>query len=236
MAEKGQSAEKQLLELIENSGGEDKAAQIKKGGSKKNVRAGKIARRRPYFLSLSGLRPSLSALKEKIKKASDLKDTENVIDFTRNALVVFIYFLFFVISLGIIRDSKAAKQLPNLIPIEKGTGALSLELNRSESFSFYADKLRQRNLFSVTKKEETPKAEAKRRQEEPILEKIRKNLRLVGLSPSRNKEDSYAMLEDITKGTTFFIKKGESILGYTVKDITNEKVVFTDGRETAELR
>ena len=61
-------------------------------------------------------------------------------------------------------------------------------------------------------------------------------LRLVGISPADQEEQSYTIIENIENQTTFFLKKGDSVLGLHVLDIFSDKVILGDGVDSVELR
>jgi len=73
--------------------------------------------------------------------------------------------------------------------------------------------------------------------EEDVLYGTRvSHLKLVGISIETNPEDSYAMVENTKSKITFFLKKGETLDGLFVKEVLEEKVVFESGGTEVELR
>ena len=100
--------------------------------------------------------------------------------------------------------------------------------------SFYLEKVRQRNIFSLEKpKEGVKKPASEFTPTTSVVVEMTQHLKLVGISWSANPD---AMIEDTRALRTFFIKRGELIGEVKVEAIKKDSVVLSYKGEEIELR
>jgi hypothetical protein len=99
-----------------------------------------------------------------------------------------------------------------------------------QRLSFYLTVISKRNIFVPY--EDKPKAgiKAQHEKDREIVRKT-KSLKLVGISWFDRVDTASAMIEDIEKEETYFLKKGEKINNLTINTIYADSIELSDGNE-----
>lgn len=229
MADKNISPEKRLLNIIEGEGNDAETG--------KPLRAN---RARKLF--------SLSALKGKISflKAHRLKEPIKIPKLAFNlgsfnllmqlCIVVLVIYLGMSVKVEFSRLLKHnwddnALQGPVISADVKAVASLL------QSDSYYLNKVKSRNLFGFADEPKENKKvdfkETEKKNEPSELEKIAKNLKLVGISWS---SDPDAIIEDEKAQKTYFVKTGHKINEIVVQAIYQDKVILHYKSQEVELR
>jgi len=103
----------------------------------------------------------------------------------------------------------------------------------TKTASYFLEKVRQRDIFSMGAQDESEAADAKSKGPTLGIIEATKHLRLVGISWSA---DPDAMIEDTTAVRTFFIKRGQMIGDVKVEAIFKDKIVLRYNKEEIELK
>ncbi|MBU1999008.1 MAG: hypothetical protein ABIG46_07935 [Candidatus Omnitrophota bacterium] len=230
--EKFPSPEKQLLNLIEGS--KPKIDIPKPATSPAPALAGtpipsysinqsKAGRAGLSVISFGAWLGRFSFLKQRLKQLSKSGQLESeAISFTNRALSVAIVLclIYFVVDIpfSLVNLKKAPKINVNF---QANTKPLSAsEESLLKNFSYYLDKVRQRDIFKIGSK---PKIVENRDELQDKITEFTKNLKLVGISWS---DDPDAMVEDLANRKTYFIKRGQSIGELEVQAIFRDKIVL----------
>lgn len=219
MAEPQQSAEKDLLKIIENP--KDIDSQKKPAVSESSAAAAAP-------LS-AGAKSKKSASSVNVR--SLLLDRRNII---RGLVAITVgAFIFFIVStIQEYSKLKKARNFDSFTYIVNGqeqkatvnSGPLtSMAANEEESGRGL------RNIFR-------PGAKAPDEQKKESVPSPSQDLKLVGIAVEKNPDDSYAMVENERTKITFFLKKGESIEGMKVTEITEDRIVLDAQGQKIELR
>ena len=224
--------EKQLLSLIESS-----------KTNRQGVQAQAIKHKRLSFFSFGAWVGRISFFKGAFKKrVQGSKPSYLNIKLVNRVLGLCILVLAVYFTNDLYGSLNSLKVMPDLG--FKPQEDVSLEGAQSPSFikkeaSYYTEKVSQRDIFKMGKKE--PIVEEVAPQETPaeipvatskIIEKTQ-NLRLVGISWSNNPD---AMIEDTKALSTFFVRRGQMIGEVKVQAIFKDKVVLSYEGEETELR
>jgi len=233
MAEaKNLTAEQQLLQLIES---QDKQAEPAKEESKAPAPPPKPAAvRRQPVISADLMRGKIAFLQDNIKDILKKGDVDAVLGLVNNVLIAVICLFFVFLAIDLVFKQKKTGVLPNMENLMKQKTEKSLEIDMPKDSMYYMEKLKKRDIFKP-KPKELPKVEAPKIPVSNINDTA-KDLKLVGLSPSEDGDGNIAMIENTKAVTTHFLKKGDTILGLTVTDITMDKVVLSDGKAETELK
>jgi len=223
MAEGRITPEKELLNLIEGSKNND-TGQASKIALKRKVNS---------FLSFGAAIGRLSFFKDYLKGAVkgkrfylDIKATNRILAFCIVTLIAF----FIANFVGSLMNSK------KLLNLEFNVASAQPPLNFPDvsalkPASYYLENAKTRNIFSLvaetgSKENEIQAARAK-------IAELLQNLKLVGISWS---DDPDIIIEDTKKKQAFFLKKGQNINEFTIKDVYKDRVVLSYGQENVELR
>ena len=217
--------EKQLLKIIESS----------KSGSSRGVYAQSSRRHGMSWLNFGAWLGRISFFKVKLERFSNGLSLEQLDVKTTNRILGFAIFLLALYFTG---SSIAAFLRLNQLPhLEANTPAAKTELSFPEpeglkkSSSYYLDKVRERDIFSMGAK----KAAQDKEPQGPSakLLEIAANLKLVGISWSN---DPDAMIEDIKNTKTYFVKRGDMVADTKVQAIFRDKVILSLSGEEIELK
>jgi len=222
--EKPLTPEKQLLNLIEKP--------LDKG----SLRAAAVKYQGSSIFSLGALRGRFAFFKKKSKVAfgpAGFKQLDIKILNTGLKFFVFILAAYFIFSL-----------LESVINLKKGVD-LKTSYNRaqevkpsaitgfSKAASYYLEKARERDIFSMAKKSPSL-MDLMRNASLTRASEATKHLLLVGISWSG---DPDVMIEDTRDKRTFFLKKGQLIDNQIkVEAIFKDHVILSYGGEETELR
>lgn len=231
MEAKSPTAEQQLLRVIEGQNGPEPKQEAAKG----KAAGSSITDRRPPLFSLAVLRGRFSFSKEAFASLLKNSNTENTLDMVNNMLVVCVCGMFVFLGFEIMVRPKRFEGLPDLISMKRNVEAEAAQGQQLQEISFYMDKLKERGLFQP-KPKEVKQETVVREVAKPTIDDKVQGIRLVGVSASKVKGESYAMIENVKTETTFFLREGESFSGLKVTDILPDRVIFTDGESTAEVR
>lgn len=221
--------EKQLLNLIE----EQKAPAS-------GVSIQTIRHRGLSLLSFSAWGGRLSFFRDRAKKWAR-KDSWSrqldIIKLANNLLasVIFVCAVYFISSLVFSAlDLKKISGLEPALPSQIKQAALLQDAPfLAKPLSYYLDKVRSRDIFSmVARKKEESSAAAPKGPSSRIMEATQ-SLKLVGISWSN---DPDAMIEDTRSLRTFFVKRGQMIGEIKVQAIFKDKVILGYDGEEIELR
>ena len=100
-----------------------------------------------------------------------------------------------------------------------------------KEYAYYVDVLLGRNIFNPEQKEE-----AQVQMVVPRINEIVKDLKVVGISWDENKKQSFAMVEDLSKQVTYFLREGDSVLNLVVKKVDDEGLILMYGQEEVTLK
>lgn len=232
MAEdKGLSAEQQLLKLIEG----DSKPQTPAPAQGAPAQAGPVKARPVPIFSFDALKGRFSFIQTNIRSITKGKDMDLTLSLVNNVLIIIICAMFLFIGYQIMSGPQKFKAIGEISAAKRQSAEDTAFIDEPKDYSFYSEKMKARDIFRVKPKEIKIEDQKQKTPASTITETI-KDLKLVGLSPSENKADSFAMIENTKNQTTSFLKIGDSITGLTVKDILADKVIFTDGAENSELK
>jgi type II secretory pathway component PulC len=215
--------EKQLLKFIETS-------KLNKAGMQAQV----IRRHSLSFLDLGAWLGRVAFLKVKFEKwrhgfnlaKLDVKVVNSFLGLIVALLSIYFLSSFFVSVINL-------RKTPEL---ESKTSLGKIETNFPEpsglkkAVSYYLDKTRQRDIFTMGSKKTDPAAKPAPSAKE--LE-IAASFKLVGISWSN---DPDAMIEDSKALKTFFVKRGEMVGEAKVQAIFKDKVVLSYNGQEFELK
>ena len=216
MEEKQKTPEKQLLNLIE------------KPQSQGTLRTATIKYQGLSFFSFAALKGRLAFLKGRFAKDSGPYriDTEAVNAILKVGVLVLAVYLAFSLTVSIINQNKELKF--ELSPDELKSGQTLKEGSYFKAISYYLEKARERDIFSMERKKKSAEGPS-----EGVLEAT-KSLKLVGISWSG---DPDAMIENSKTQKTYFVKKGKTIEGgIKIEAIFKDKVVLSYEGEEVELK
>lgn len=222
MAKKAATAEQQLLKLIEGEEGE-----------KQRQKHPAITPRKTPVMSADAFKGRLSFTKDLFKEFLKGRDMNFSLDLANYLLMACVCGMFVILVVEIVRKPKRLEGLPELISVKRNVEENVSGMKALEGADAYLQKLKRRDIF-------TPKPkEVKAVEEKPpvsALAQMVTKLKLVGISPAEGGSETYAMIENTETGATFFLKEQEEIAGLTIKQILENRVILTDGRDTAEVR
>lgn len=230
MDQKKLTAEQELLSVIEGQ----KNRQGNYGAKGQKVAS---AERKNPVLSPDLLKARLAFAQEGVKNFFKAQDTESAITITNNLLIVCIAVIFIYLAVEILFKPKKVRDVSDFLNGKKPASAKAIDLPSVKELSYYLGKLQQRDLF-------TPKPQEEEVVEEVSVEEARssqmadlvQDLRLVGIAPASEQEETYAMIENTKTETTFFLKEGETLKGLTIEKILQNKIILTDGVQSVELQ
>ena len=216
MAKQRLTPEEQLLKLIEK-GSEPETAKIK--------------RRTRFFFSFRGLKNLKYFLGNGINRflirlKAGLKEP-NLKVLNKVFLVLSAALLIYSIA-GFIFDLPDVEKFYKKIQPVKEKRSLPKLIAKDRPFLHYLEMVRRRNIFSPIVLKETEKPEIENKQ----LQEIAGALRLVGISWSR---EPIVMIENKNEKKTYFLKKGDRIIQFKVKDILKDRVILDYNGELIEL-
>lgn len=223
MAEARITPEKELLNLIEGSKGDDKA-QVEKQAFKRKVNS---------FFSFGAIIGRLSFLKDRFQGGAKGGKFYLDIKAINKALAVCVFFLaaYFTVSfLATIMNSKKISSMD--LSVNKESMPYNLpEVASLKPVSYYLEKAKARNVFSMMTDTSAKENEAKALRAR-VME-LAKNLKLVGISWS---DDPDIIIEDTKEKQAFFLKKGQKVSEFTIKSVYKDRVILSYGQEEVELR
>jgi len=191
------------------------------------------ARQAPLF-SAGVIKGKIAFLQDSFRNMTKSGDIEGPLTLANNILILSICVLFFFLGYQVLVKPDKFESLPDLISIKRDFVERQVTMIPLKEISFYLDKLRIRDIFQP-KVEEVEAPEEEEVKPSFVSEAI-KGLKLVGLSPSGEKTESFIMIEIKESGATFFLREGDTVSGLIVDRILVDRVVLSDGEETAELR
>lgn len=223
--ERSASPEKQLLKLIEGS----KSAQDKPSGGV-SIRSNSMS-----LFSMHAWLGRFSYFKEKLHKWANGESLQSdIIKVTNRALMLSIFFMAAYLVLSVSVHLASLRKAPiikmKLASPSDSSGAAAEDLLLKSS-AYYLERVRSRDIFKMG-----PPASAVVQQEEDSsgkLAEMAKDLRLVGISWS---DDPDAMIEDVGKLKTYFVKRGQAIGELKVRAIFKDKVVLSYGSQEIDLK
>lgn len=240
------SPEKQLLKLIEESGGGAAAPAQASGGAKpvsaKPAPAVAVEARpkgpaAPPVFSLGALQSRVLFAKEKNLTAF-AKSLGGPLDLKKiNALLLVLavvvggYFL--TTSVMLATRVSVMPSFSFKVDASSKVG-ISKHISNLKAFAYYMEKVHARDIFKIGRMMMQSAAPimdqaAIRAAQETVLNKFK----LVGISWS---DDPDAMVEETTSGTTHFMKRGQVLDGIKVQAIFKDKVVLNYNGVEVELR
>lgn len=240
------SPEKQLLKLIEESGGSAAAPAPPSGAAKpvyaKPAPAAVVEAKpkgpaAPPALSLGALQSRVLFAKEK-NLAAFAKSFGGPIDLKKInagllALAVVVGGYFLVTSVILATRVSVMPSFSFKVDTSSNVG-ISKHISNLKAFTYYMEKVHGRDIFKIGRMMTQSAAPvldqaAIRAAQEAVLNKFR----LVGISWS---DDPDAMVEETTSGTTHFMKRGQVLDGVKVQAIFKDKVVLNYNGVEIELR
>lgn len=208
--------EEQLLKLIEK-GSEPETA---KGEREKKFFFGSRWLKGLKYSLGNGINRLLIRLKGGLKEP-DLKILNKIFLALAGGLLIYSI-------TGFIFDRPDVKKFYRKIQPVKEKPFLPKLTVKDRPFLHYLEMVRRRNIFSPIMLKEIEKPEIENKQ---LLE-IAAVLRLVGISWGR---EPIAMIENKNEKKTYFLKKGDSITQFKVKDILEDRVILDYNGELIEL-
>lgn len=218
--------EKQLLKFIESS-------KLSTAG----VHAQAARRQGMSFLNLGAWLGRISFLKVRFEKwrhnfsleQLDVKAVNRLLA-SLTALLIIYFFSSLLVSLFNLN------KLPRL-ELKTPAGKIETTLAEPSAFkkavSFYLDKVRERDIFTMGQKKPAPAQTGAKTGSSSKTLNVFENLKLVGISWSN---DPDAMIEDSKALRTFFVKRGEMVGEAKVQAIFKDKVVLSYNGEEFELK
>lgn len=219
-AKEHHSAEKELLRIIENP------AQVEEQRRSLRPRPRKSA-----VMALGPMADSLRSLlnpRAALRRLTDSKSLVKVLTFV--AVAVFGYFI--LTLLAEFSKLKKSSNVDRFVMISGGQ--IQAEPSAGGGFAVDPDALRIKGLRNVFKPGPDKKREEELKLQEtsaPIVD-----YKLVGIAIESDRESSYAMIENVKTNITFFLKKGDLLDGMQLTSIEEDKLVFSIGGKTFELR
>jgi len=215
MAKKRFTPEEQLLNLIE----EDSSANPLK--RRKKSLFSSVGALNIFF---AGFRRRISARISRLKTAArepNLKSLNRTIILFSVILLLYSVGDFFLKGANMERIYKKQQALPAKKLDDE-------EVFVPRSFLYYLEMVQRRNIFSpialqTAKKQEPPKED---------LTKLSASLKVVGISWGK---EPVAMIEDQAAKKTYFLKKGDSINQFQIKDVLKDRVILEREGQTLEL-
>ncbi len=201
--------------------------------SETETRTNPILDRKKIVLSPNVLKGRFIYLQENLLnnlKFHDLDFTLNFVNYSL-AFVIAVMFIFLILSFTL--RSKKLGNLSEAISIKMETKEEGSLLKPLQNLSYYLEKISQRDIFKP-KQEKIEKVQ--QQQAYSTIHETIKTLRLVGISPSEEENENYAMIEDTKTQGTFFLKEGQTIAGLSIVKITQDKVILSDGTNNEELK
>lgn len=240
-----ESPEKKLLEIIETGKSAQGAPAGPQPGEFKAVPQARAARvreiKRPVSFNparmLKDLQSGAAGLKSNfvsgLKGIFEFKRLNKILMFACVVLVVYM-------GIYIAQYQKSAAQEIVFANAPSGPAGQGEEASArsailgSDYLNAFLDKLHRRDLFK-------PITAARQEGQnmgtvEAKAAALIKNLKLVGVSPSTNPAESYAMIEDSSTGVTNFFKKDDSVQGMHIAEIKNDRVILSYQDIQLELR
>ncbi|HTZ11144.1 MAG TPA: hypothetical protein VMD04_02025 [Candidatus Margulisiibacteriota bacterium] len=216
--------EKQLLNLIE------------KPMTKTSINAAAMKYHGKSLFSLGALRGRFAFLRHRVKGEMQSGsfvhlDVRTVNQYLKVCVAVLA--LYFLINLyaSITNLKKDIQVSPKLMKTSEGESLQVSSLLKSASY--YLEKARERDIFTMNKKPVSNEAGLPKVSAEKIAEATQ-NLRLVGISWS---DDPDVMIEDTKIQRTFFLKKGQVLeKDIRLKAVFKDKVILSYAGEEIELR
>jgi len=215
MTEEQNSAEKELLRLIENPA----EVALPKPAPAKGTPAIKVKRKPKPGLDLRELFSS-----------KNLKDRKTILILLFGA-TTFIFLIFITTIISEFQKSSNPKNFEKFTYIVEGQEVDSKDA-KAETPAEEEKKSILRNIFKpFVKKKEEPLTEVQ------TVQAGLKEYKLVGISlDAVGGANSYAMIENTKTNITLFLKKGDSLDGMQLKDIFEDRLVFVNKGQTIELR
>jgi hypothetical protein len=229
MEKNNYSAEKELLKAIEGSPGRGKKGKIKNFA----LNRGELKSRVLFFydkLKNNFLLPRINIFKEKFI----FPDKSFNFNAVQGALKLCAYFFLFYYLVVVGKGVYMLNHIPTFnIPATKIAKSRSTNIgNLLKEFAYYSDSLIKRNIFIPSVKEETTVEPT----ESSKVEHLTDNLKIVGLSWSKNISKRFVIIEDIEKKSTHFLKEQDAISNLTVKTILKDRVILIYQDEEIVLR
>jgi hypothetical protein len=216
--------EKQLLKFIETS-------KLNSAGTQAQA----IRRHSLSFLDLGAWLGRISFLKVRFEKwyqgfslgKLDIKVVNRFLGLMTVVLLFYFLssFLVSIINLGKVPDLESKTSLGKIETVPPETSGFK------KAVSYYLDKVRERDIFTMGLKADAAKA-GKPAPSAKDLEVV-SNFKLVGISWSN---DPDAMIEDSKALKTFFVKRGEMVGDAKVQAIFKDKVVLSYNGQEIELK
>lgn len=228
--ERDNSAEQELLRLIEGDSAKDGPAEARAKPKKAGIFSPEILKSKLAFLK-DGFGKHFTM--EGLSQLVDIKALNKVLIVSICGLTIYLFYSLYT-SITHIRT------LPNLkfeIP-SKAKSTASPEVTALKAASYYLVKVRGRDIFKMGREElfEEEEEDAFDMPDEGpsnTIVEATQHLRLVGISWS---DDPDAMIEDTDARRTFFVKRGQLIGDVKVEAIFKEKIVLSLEGEEIELQ
>lgn len=216
------SPEKQLLKLIEDPKGiAQRKAAIKRQGLN--------------LLSWGGLVGRFSFLKGKTRTLGAGKLALNLKVLNR-CLMLCVAGLGVYLSMTIYRNMQKMNEEPLDLVL---TPAVERPVTRPvdtplQNEGFYQDRIRGRDVFNIQAVEEKVEQIVEEQKQIPEIEKLAKNLDIVGISWS---SDPDVMIEDTSAQKTYFLKRGDSLEnGLKIEAVFRDHVILSYQGAEMELK
>lgn len=214
MAEKQHSAEKDLLKLIENPGEAEAAGLLVPVERTQKIPFFRRWQKKPSARAVAAPRLTLPARRLVL----------------RVLFVLTICFLAYFV-LTVVREyskTRNTQSMAKFTYISEGREARS-PLNPEEPADAPSDRGPVRNIFKAGE----PKHEIQKREE---ASGGMGDYKLVGISPSADPQQAYAMVKNTRTNITFFLKSGDRLDGMELEKIQENRVVFNAKGKQVELR
>lgn len=169
------------------------------------------------------------ALRERLRSETMRVSTLNLV--LAGANVVVAVYLTFGILAAVREGRRAFDQSGN--PRFAAQGNMKKSDYSLKELDYYQGRVGDRDIFRIGGKLTRSNGE-ERVEDQAVISDAVRDLRLVGIAWSDNPD---VMIEDASKGVTFFLHPGEAMeSGIRVKEVTREKVILEYQQETIELK
>ncbi|MFC1704444.1 hypothetical protein ACFL1E_06690 [Candidatus Omnitrophota bacterium] len=221
MAQTDNTAERELLKVIEGTEGKSKFVKKLKVSPNADPFA-LVSSRLSFFVnkvktgSSSGvLSPSLGQLNKLIT----------------GVILLFIVWYFLVLANGAIR----LQHIPRftISSLKSTAGSSDGVILPLKDYHYYKDVLLGRNIFNPVEKKEIKKPTDI---VSPRIDSMIKDFKIVGISWAEDTKDRYVMIEDTKAQLTYYLQEGDKISNLKIKSIFEDKAVLSYNEEEVELR
>jgi hypothetical protein len=213
MAENNNTAERELLKAIEGK------------TTPRPIGHSPIAGMKDGVLSIAGNVSSYISY-DKVKSKITLHNT-NILFVV--LIVFFVTWWFIVMGKGFMRMDDI-KNIGNIDVKISDRPVIMPEFGLKE-YANYLDALLGRNIFNPVKTQ-VPSSDG------GLTSEANKagNLKLVGISWDEERNDRYAMVEDVQTNLTYYVKEGDFVLEFLVKEISERQIVLSHQNNDIRLQ